>query len=91
MAKDLALKEFGSMLKKAREQAGLSQFALGVHLGLDNGQFISNIERGLRALPAKHIHHIASALNLSENDLTDHLIRVHALRISERRLRHAQH
>lgn len=91
MAKHLALKEFGTMLKRAREEAGMSQFALGVELGLGNGQFISNIERGLRALPAKHIHHIAGALNLSENDLTDHLIRVHALRISERKIRHDQH
>jgi transcriptional regulator with XRE-family HTH domain len=48
-------KQLGEYLKASRKGAGLSQKSVAYKLGLGNAQFISNIERGLCAIPAKKL------------------------------------
>jgi ribosome-binding protein aMBF1 (putative translation factor) len=40
-------KNIGKLVKAAREVKGLSQTQLSKELGYKNGQFVSNIERGI--------------------------------------------
>ncbi len=44
-------KHMAKLLKKAREEAGLSQWDVADFIGYDSPQFISNIERELSQLP----------------------------------------
>lgn len=84
MDRDLALKEFGASLRKARKIVGKTQLSLGVELGFESGQFVSNLERGLRSLPPKYIPKLSIALQIDQDDVLDRLLRIHCLRITER-------
>lgn len=84
MDRTSALKEFGALIRDARSRAGKTQLSLGVELGFANGQFISNLERGLRPLPPKHIPGIARAIGFDQDDLMARLLAIHKLRIRER-------
>ncbi|MGE3975303.1 MAG: helix-turn-helix domain-containing protein [Bdellovibrionales bacterium] len=44
-------KKLGRYLKQSRQKAGLSQKIVSERLGLQTAQYISNIERGLCAVP----------------------------------------
>lgn len=48
-------------LKILRKTLGLSQHDLGRMLGYSNGQFISNVERGLAGFPIKKLSLISDA------------------------------
>lgn len=50
-----------------REAAQLSQIELSEKIGFRNGQFISNIERGLCSVPRKKAKIFCEALNLSHD------------------------
>lgn len=57
-------------LRNMRVRAGLTQDELAKHLRVD-GQFISNIERGKAALPAKHIKKVAKVFKVPVSDLVN--------------------
>lgn len=60
----------GLVIKKQREKKGITQRELGLALGLCD-QSISNIERGISGLSAKHYHACAKALGLPFRQLLD--------------------
>lgn len=61
---------FCELIKNARVQKGLSQLALAMRLGHTNGQYISNVERGLVLFPKnKVILQLSQILNISVADL----------------------
>lgn len=61
-------------LKKWRLEKDLTQDELAAKLKLD-GQFISNIERGVSALPPKHFRPIAKILDVPlRSVIKEHLI-----------------
>lgn len=64
------------MLAAFRKKAGLSQRALGESLGYkkQNGQFISNIERGLCSIPAEKIEDLAQKLSISKNVIIEVMV-----------------
>lgn len=52
-------------IEAARKKMGLSQSELSDKLGFTSPQFISNIERNLATLPAKHFVKVARTLNIN--------------------------
>lgn len=61
-----------SKLVKSKRQlvpGGLSQNDLSVMLGYKNGQFISNVERGLCSIPYKNLKKLSEILNVPKEDL----------------------
>ncbi len=66
--------EIGEWLREKRENVGLSQLALGKLLGLRDGNYISMIERGYRAVP-QTVTLIKLAIYL-RLDLTDLLLKM---------------
>ena len=73
-----------TMLKEARVETGISQTELAKKAGMKNGQFISNIERGLCSLPARKIQIMCDLLGLNQERLTmaittDYEIRLRSL------------
>lgn len=69
MSKVERRKALGNWLKIRREQAGLTQSALASALHYDNAQIISNIERGVSAIPQKRINDFAKALGTDSMEL----------------------
>lgn len=59
--------EFGSRLRELRIQAGISLVKLARSLGLSS-PYLSDIERGNRNPPRKHISTIAEVLGLSDEE-----------------------
>lgn len=67
-------KKFNSIAKvirQAREVAGISQVELSKQIGYENGQFISNVERGLCSVPAAKVVKLTEILNISSKSITD--------------------
>lgn len=62
-------KQLGRWLKQMREEAGLTQADLAKALGYDNAQIISNIERGVSAIPQKRIKDFAQHLKCEPMEL----------------------
>jgi transcriptional regulator with XRE-family HTH domain len=62
-------KQLGKWLKKMREDASLTQADLAKALGYDNAQIISNIERGVSAIPQKRIKDFAHHLKCEPMEL----------------------
>ncbi len=52
-----------------------SQSDLSSLLGYKNGQFISNVERGLCSIPLKMLSKVSTILEIQENDLKSALVR----------------
>ena len=60
-----------TVVKKYREKLGnLSQLEMSNKLGYKNGQFISNVERGLCGMPFKKLNDTAKILNIDVTLLT---------------------
>lgn len=59
------------VIKTKREKAKVSQAELAEALGYGSGQFISNIERGLAALPPTAITNTCNMLNIKNMVLID--------------------
>ncbi len=77
----IALKELGLMIRRAREIKDISQFCLAKELGLSTGQSISNIERGIVAVPKPHIRPICKILGLNTEEVIDRVVSVERTRL----------
>lgn len=84
MERSEGLKRFGQFIRGARKGAGLTQLALGAELGFSGGQFVSDLERGVRALPPEHIPRLSRAISVDQNDILNRLVEVQSERIRER-------
>lgn len=58
-------------MKLARKVSGVSQNQLAHKLGFGNGQFISNIERGICPIPAEYVKKICKMTNWKEHKFID--------------------
>ena len=56
-------------VRSGRLASGLSQNQLSHKLGYKNGQFISNVERGLCSVPADSIVRLAKAIEIDPGSL----------------------
>lgn len=59
-----SFKEIAKLIRVRRDIVGLSQMELSKLLGYKNGQFISNVERGLCSIPHEKIKHLAKVLQI---------------------------
>lgn len=50
------MRHAGIHLKKCREEYGVTQVEVALHLGYDSPQFISNVERGVSDPPLKSVN-----------------------------------
>jgi transcriptional regulator with XRE-family HTH domain len=64
----------GTLLRQKREAANLSQTDICGKIGWKNGQYISNIERGLCQVPVKHINQLAVELGIGATEIVDAMI-----------------
>lgn len=74
------MRYFGNIAKLIREARlghpqKYSQTELSSKLGYKNGQFISNIERGLCSVPVKSLNTLAEVLNLSPEAIKEALLK----------------
>jgi len=72
------MKKFNNVAKIVRikrAEVGLSQTDLSKICNYKNGQFVSNVERGLCSIPAKKLKIFAKALNLEPNILVKAMLR----------------
>lgn len=58
-------KRVSKIIRQKRIELGYSQPEVAKFLGMKNGQFISNIERNLCALPIKYVHSVGKALKIN--------------------------
>ena len=58
------------MIRAKRIELGISQHQVAKRIGMKQGQFISNIERDLCALPIKYVQRIGKVLDIN----ADHLV-----------------
>tara|TARA_R110002049_G_scaffold261543_1_gene437652 strand:+ start:1395 stop:1733 length:339 start_codon:yes stop_codon:yes gene_type:complete len=72
-----SFKNIGKFVKDGRQKHPqfYSQNQLSKLLGYKNGQFISNVERGLCGIPLKGIKKLIEVLDLNENDLKQAMIK----------------
>lgn len=66
----------GRLIKETREGKNpvFSQSKLSSELGYRNGQFISNVERGICSIPLDKVAKVANVLGLDSNSLRDALV-----------------
>lgn len=62
-------KSLGVKLKKAREEAGLTQDTVAEKLKYESSQFVSNFERGECLPPKKIVKVLAKMYKIDEKDL----------------------
>ena len=55
-----------------------SQTELSAFLGYKNGQFISNVERGICSIPVKSLKKISELLDISPEDIKEAVLKDHA-------------
>ena len=58
-------------IKEKREKLSMSQKELGLKLGYQNGQYISNMERGMCPVPLEKLDKIIYLLKLNANEVID--------------------
>jgi len=63
------MNHLGNFLKERRISNGLTQKDMANRLGLKSSQFVSNIERGIAAIPLRHVESYSKVLNVSANEL----------------------
>lgn len=78
-----ANESIGQVIKAARITKGFSQGELANLLGYDSGQFVSDWERGLSAIPMKRLVEISKILELDRNHLFELLLDFSVIRLSE--------
>lgn len=67
-------RNIGKLVKTARETKGLSQTQLSKELGYKNGQFVSNIERGICSIPHEKIRTLSTLLEVDPQDVKTAII-----------------
>ena len=63
--------------KRISHPNNYSQSDLSVLLGYKNGQFISNVERGICSVPLKMMKNIADVLEISPTELKASILKDH--------------
>lgn len=66
-----SFEQIAQVVKQSRinHPKGYSQSELSQLMGYKNGQFISNVERGLCSIPKKKIKKLANILNINKEEL----------------------
>lgn len=66
-----SFKHIAELVKRKRSQhsKAYSQSELSHLLGYKNGQFISNVERGICAIPLKSLHKLMKTLDITKHEL----------------------
>jgi len=72
-------KNISKVVKKYREQAGLSQLELAKGIGYKQGQFISNVERAQCSIPENRIKVTSQILEIKPKVLTEAMLADYAL------------
>jgi len=73
----------GKVIKSGREDGGISQSKLSKSLGYRNGQFISNVERGICSIPLDKVAKVADVLKLDSGTLRDALVEDYEARVNK--------
>jgi transcriptional regulator with XRE-family HTH domain len=77
----LRYKSGAEIIKKIRVENKLTQAQLTEMLGMRNGQYVSNMERGLAKIPAKYIGFLHRRFNIPINDLIDAIVLDERIRV----------
>ncbi len=67
-------KQFGQFLKQARVSAGFTQCHVSKELGFKNGQYLSNLERGLCSAPFKVLGFFVKKYGIDVRDFIQYLM-----------------
>lgn len=62
------------LVSNRRQNLGLTQTELSIMVGFKNGQFVSNIERGLCSIPAKDIVKLADGLKINSSLIVEAMV-----------------
>jgi len=62
------------VIRKIRIENKLSQAELTQMLGMKNGQYVSNIERGLAKIPAKYVGFLCKKFGVDKNEIIEAII-----------------
>lgn len=62
-------KRVAKIMRGKRIELGFSQDGIAQLIGMKQGQFISNIERNLCALPVKYVHKVGKILEINADTL----------------------
>lgn len=81
MTKFKKFPNIAKFIQHYREYADLSQQELSTKLGYINGQFVSNIERGLCSIPVKKYKTLCKILNVFPEELEQVLMLDHAFAV----------
>jgi transcriptional regulator with XRE-family HTH domain len=64
-----------TLVKTYRQPKGISQSQLSRELGYKNGQFISNVERGLCSIPFEKISKLSQVLNVPKVQVKEAILK----------------
>jgi transcriptional regulator with XRE-family HTH domain len=68
-------RNIGKLVKTTRDTKGISQTQLSKELGYKNGQFVSNIERGICSIPFEKIPTLSTLLGLEPLVIKDAILK----------------
>lgn len=71
------------LIKDKRMKTAMSQSELSTKMGYKNGQFISNVERGICSLPGKKILIASELLNISRTELMTAIMKDYELTLRD--------
>lgn len=74
-------KNIGRLVKTTRDSKGISQTFLSKELGYKNGQFVSNIERGICSIPFEKIPTLATLLGIDPMQIKEAIMKDYSLAI----------
>ncbi|AYF45222.1 MULTISPECIES: helix-turn-helix domain-containing protein [Halobacteriovorax] len=80
MKEKRVFENIAKLIKQRRRSLSpkVSQQGLSYRLGYKNGQFISNIERGLCSVPLRSLNSICDVLKVSKEELRETLLKDYA-------------
>lgn len=71
-----------TIIKKIRRESRLTQAELTAMLGMRNGQYVSNMERGLAKIPAKYVGFLCKKFNIDKNEIIEAIVEDERRRIT---------
>ncbi len=76
-SKNRSFSAIGKLVKKYRLQHSdkVSQGELSSLLGYKNGQFISNVERGMCSVPLKSLKNLSNILSIPEHEVISSMLK----------------